>query len=85
MRYHIQWEGTCHDDVNAILATGALGRELMQAFRLIAAELESDPQTKGREVAEGLRSIDALRFRAYYFVEHEGNLVKIVALREVLS
>ena len=35
------------------------------AFELIAAELDSDPHLKGTAVAEGLRSIDALRFRAY--------------------
>jgi hypothetical protein len=81
MRYHIEWEGTCHDDVNAILAKGPLGRELMQAFRLLANELEFDPHLKGRDVAEGLRSVDAMRLRAYYYIEHEAGLVKVVALR----
>ena len=81
MRYHIEWEGTCHDNVNAILTMGPVSRELIQAFEQIVTDLESDPQTKGREVAEGLRSIDVQRFRAYYYVEDEARLVRIVALR----
>ena len=68
MAYHISWEGTCYDDFNVILASGPLGRELMQAVRPIRAELEAEPQTFGRELAEGLRSIDAGQVRFYYSI-----------------
>ena len=81
MLYRIQSEGTCHDDVDAILASGAYGRKLLSAFESIAGELESNPHLKGRAVAEGLRSIDADQFRAYYYVDHERQLVNVVALR----
>ena len=81
MLYHMQWEGTCQDDVDGILTSGPYGRELLSAVESIASELKSNPHLKGRAVAEGLRLIDAMRFRAYYYVEHEGQLVKIVALR----
>jgi hypothetical protein len=81
MAYHISWEGTCYEDFNAILASGPLGRELMQAVRLIRIQLETDPLASGRELAEGLRSIDAGRVRFYYSIDQEAVLVRIFAVR----
>ena len=68
MAYELFWERPCFEELGALRRAGIPAERLKQAVLGINAQLQIDPETKGRELAEGLRRLDYPPFRVYYHV-----------------
>jgi hypothetical protein len=80
MKYEINWEAPCFEEINALIAAGMPAEPLRETIKSITNELGTTPETKGRALSEGLRRLDAPPFRVYFHADDTRRVVTVSVL-----
>lgn len=81
MRYEVVWETpACFEQIDELTEAGIPVAPLKEVVHWIAAELQTDPNNKGKALSEGLRRLDLPPFHVYFFVDEANERVTVTVL-----
>lgn len=81
IRYTVLWRDEALDELADIWVRSKGRSQVTAAVQSIDAELANDPATKGEELHEGLRRLQASPLHVLFEVEEPNLLVRVIAVR----
>lgn len=77
-RYTVVWVQSVEDELVEIWLAADDRNTITSATQAIDRELGTDPESKGEDVAEGLRSLNAPPLRVIFTVSTDDRVVEVV-------